>query len=141
MTKIADIENLMQEGRWEVALAESRAYVQEQPATPEGHAVLGECEAHFGNLDEAVRGFSRALALRPRHWRAGVRLIECLDKLGRYEEALEVAEHTAKLRPSDEYVLGLLRGLRRQVPERITDGWQLSLKQSWWMNDMKGPEE
>ncbi len=141
MTRTEEIERHLDEGRWKEAFQAAKELVARQPALPKAHAYLGLCYARFGELAKAAESLRTAFELQPHFWEAGIKLAECLDQLGRYEEALEVAQRTLKDRPSDEAVIGLVRGLQRQLPERITDGWQKSLTQSWWMIDLKGPEE
>lgn len=141
MSKIADIEALIASGLWEEACLAAERLVQAQPAIPRAHYLHGICLAHQGRQAEASESFGRAFALDPRFWQAGAALARSLDCQGRYEEALEAAEQVSKERPSDQEILGLVRGLRRQVPERDLEGWQVSLKQSWWMIDLKGPED
>lgn len=141
MSKIATIEEHITKGRWEMAECAAARLVDEQPALPRAHYLLGICHAHHGRLAEASHSFHSAFALDPRFWQAGAALARSLDCQGRYEEALVAAEQVAKLRPSDEEILGLVRGLKRQVPERDLEGWQVAQKHSWWMNDLKGPDE
>lgn len=140
MSKLREIEEHLEAQRWEEAQAASRDFVDLQPAIPEGHAYLGLSEAHLGHLDQAVESLRKAFILKPHYWQAGLALADCLDRLGRYEEALSVAEQTAKDRPSDEAVLGLVRSLRRQVKPNRTDGWEVSRRQRWWMIDLKNSD-
>lgn len=141
MSKVATIEALITSGHWEPACQAAERLVGDQPAIPRAHYLLGICRAHQGRMIDASACFDRAFALDPRFWQAGAALARSLDSQGRYEEALAAAQLVAKERPSDEEILGLVRGLKRQVPERDLEGWQVSLKQSWWMIDLKGPEE
>jgi len=120
------VESLMREGNWEQAKAECLRLRQEHPENPKIGAYLGLCHHHFGEIEEAIRELKRAMVLDPHYWEPGLKLVKILDKLRRYEEALEVARDVEKLRPSDPELQALIRGLERQVPDKITDNWEIS---------------
>jgi Flp pilus assembly protein TadD len=101
---LSDIERTMQEGRWEEARTALQDFVFRHPENPQGHAYLGLCSFHFGDLETAADQLKRAFALEPHYWEAAKKLMICYDRLGRYKDALDVAREVARLRPSDQEI-------------------------------------
>ncbi|HRK20630.1 MAG TPA: tetratricopeptide repeat protein [Fimbriimonadaceae bacterium] len=122
------IERDMAAGNWKSALELSEAAVAEHPTSPKAQAYLAWCLVQLDRGSEAVEPLRKAVTLDPHFWQANHQLAQLLDRLGRYAEALEHAKEALKERPGDPKILGLIRGLERQVPEEITDSWQLSTK-------------
>ncbi len=131
----------MRAGDWLSARSRCAELVERYPVTPEYQAYLGLCLLHSGELKEASDRFQKAFVLNPLYWEAGLKLAQCLDKLGRYEDALLAAKEGLKARPSEPTLLALARGLERQVPEKITDAYQLSMLPLYWMIDLKEPDD
>ena len=84
---------------------ESRAWIDRARSHDRDDApvqlALGEIAAALGQHREAERRFRRVVALCPVHDLAMVKLHRCLVRLGCVEEALDVAEQVARLRPRD----------------------------------------
>ena len=78
-------------------------------------------------FEAAVQPLKQATILDEDFVDAGVKLVQSLDRLQRYEEALEYAQQFLKVDPNCEPLKRLVNGLQRQVPEKITDNWQLSV--------------
>lgn len=121
------IEDLLKCGRWADALLIAEGAVEQQPLNARAHAYVGLCHFRMGHFDQAVTPFRRAFTLDDNYWEAGTKLAQALDRLQRYEEALEVVDRCLEVRPSDPTLLHLQSGLKRSVPEKITDSWQKSV--------------
>lgn len=126
-----EIEVHLFRGEWKEALAKSEQEAFEQPSNAAIHAYVGLCHYRMGNFALAVEPLRKAVALDSQHWEAGTKLAQSLDRLQRYEEALEVANAFLVVRPSDPTLVHLKAGLERQVPEKITDSWQKSIHLDW----------
>jgi Flp pilus assembly protein TadD len=97
-----EIEDLMQQDKWQEAQAACSALQLRMPANSRLHAYMGICHVHFGQLALAAQELSRAWALDPHFWQAGKKLIQCYDKLGNFHEALATAREVQRIRPSDD---------------------------------------
>lgn len=122
------IEREMAAGRWQDAAELSQAIIADHPTCAKAHAYHAWCLVQLNRLAEAVDPLKKAVLLDPHFWQANQQLAQLLDRLGRYAEALEHAREALKERPGDSRLMGLVRGLERQVPEAITDAWQISAK-------------
>ncbi|GEM_PF-815606 len=125
------IEELLRTGRWADALLVAEGVANQQPLNAKAHGYIGLCHFRLGQFEQAVEPLRKALTLDEHYWEAGTKLAQALDRLQRYEEALEVVEKCLKDRPSDPTLVHLQSGLKRNVPERITDSWQKSVVLDW----------
>ena len=119
-----EIEKLLGQGKWQEAQAKAEQMILAQPVNRRAHAYLVLSLYRQGKLEQAVSSLKKATILDEEFWEAGTKLAQCLDQLQRYEEALEVVEQFLAIKPSDSTLLHLESGLRRNVPEKITDSWQ-----------------
>ncbi len=126
-----DIQRHIADGNWEAAKRHAESVVDTQPANPLGHAYLGYVLAHFGNYERAAECLRVATTLDNQLWQAGILLAQVLDRLLRFQEALEVTEAFLKVKPSHPTLVHLREGLKRNVPEKITDSWQKSVFLDW----------
>jgi len=122
------IEREMAAGNWQAALELSQTAIAEHPTSAKAHAYHAWNLIQLDRQSEAVVPLKTAVELEPHFWQANHQLAQLLDRLGRYSEALEHAREALKERPGDDGIQGLIRGLERQVPEEITDSWQISAK-------------
>lgn len=122
------IEREMAAGNWIAAAELSEAMVTDHPTSAKAQAYFAWCLVQLDRGSEAVAPLKKAVTLDPHFWQANHQLAQLLDRLGRYAEALDHAKEALKERPGDPKILGLIRGLERQVPEAITDSWQISTK-------------
>lgn len=122
------IEREMAAGNWQAAVELSQAAIADHPTCAKAHAYHAWNLIQLDRESEAVAPLKTAVELEPRFWQASQQLAQLLDRLGRYAEALEHAREALRERPSDDGIIGLVRGLERQVPEEITDSWQISSK-------------
>jgi tetratricopeptide (TPR) repeat protein len=121
---IEEIEEKLRLAQWPEAQKLSEALLAEQPCSPQANAYLGLCFFRQGRFNEAVGPLQRAVTLDENYWEAGTKLAQALDRLQRYEEALEVVKQFLAVKPSDPTLIHLKNGLERNVPEKITDSWQ-----------------
>jgi len=124
---ISAVEDLLKSGRWADALAMAEKLVEQQPLNARAHAYAGLCHFRMGNYEQAIAPLQRAITLDENHWEAGIKLAQALDRLQRYEEALDIVNRCLVIRPSDPTLIHLQSGLQRSVPEKITDSWQKSV--------------
>jgi len=122
------IEGAMAAGKWNEAAEMCSELIAEHPTTAKLYAYLGWCNAQRGRPLESIEPLRKAVILEPHFWQASFQLAQILDRLGRYAEALQHARDALKDRPGHAPIEGLIRGLERQVPEAITDSWQISTK-------------
>lgn len=128
---IQEIEEHMRMGRWPDALHLTEQFLQVQPCNARMHGYVGLCHVRCGDLESAIAPLQKAIVLDEKFWEAGTLLAQTLDRLLRYEEALQVTEQFLTVRPSDPTLIHLREGLMRNVPDRITDSWQKSTKLDW----------
>lgn len=117
------IDQLMAKGDWPAALKAAQDKVAELPTSPKLHAYVGLCQFRMRQFEEAVKSFRTALTLDDKFFDVALKLAQSLDRLMRYDEALEAAVHAHNLRPSDTTVNVLLHGLQRQVVDHSGDAW------------------
>lgn len=126
-----EIETLMQQGKWQEAVVQCQALIDQQPAIPKLHGYLGFCNMKLNKVDQAEAAFRRAITLDPNYWEAGVKLAQCLDRMMKYKEALQIAEHYLHMRPNEAALQALVNGLRRQAGAVEEESWQKSVKGGW----------
>jgi len=130
------VVELMRVGRWDEAHQELQRELLKQPSCAQAHAYQGLCYYRQGRFEEAIAPLRRAIALDEGYWEAGTKLAQALDRLLRFEEALEVAENFLLQRPSDPTLVHLRAGLQRSVPEKLTDSWQKSKQLDWYQVEL-----
>lgn len=120
------IEEFIRNGQWDHAEAAAREQISETPTVAKPHAYLGLCFYRRDQFAEAEPHFRRAAHLDPQFVDAGVKLAQCLQRMHRYRESLEVAEQFLRLRPNDHTLEGLVEFLRPMVHgER--QGWERTM--------------
>lgn len=122
------IENHMQRGAWDDAIAECRQFLGAQPVNSTVWAYLGVCHFRKSEWEHAVEALKRATILDPKFVDAGVKLAQALHRLGRGLEALEVSEHFLTIRPGDRTLEGLREALHHHSHQRRTDGWERTIR-------------
>jgi len=118
----------MAAGEWYEAAEHCKALIAEHPTAARAYAYLGWCHAQTGQPVESVEPLRKAIILKPHFWQASFQLAQILDRMGRYDEALQHAREALRDKPGFEPIEALIRGLERQVPEELTDAWQLSVR-------------
>jgi len=121
-----EIERLVRRSDWEGTLRKALQLLDEHPNQAKLHGYAGLSHFQLGRFEQAVPPLRRAIVLDEQFWEAGMLLAQALDRLLQFEEALEIAEQFIKVRPSDQRLILLRDSLRRRVPEKITDSWELS---------------
>lgn len=121
------IDQLMAKGDWPAALKVAQEKVAEIPTSAKLHGYVGLCQFRLRLFEDAVKSFRTALTLDDKFFDVALKLAQSLDRLMRYDEALEAASHAYKLRPSDTTVNVLLHGLQRQVQDHSGDGWMKNI--------------
>jgi tetratricopeptide (TPR) repeat protein len=127
-TLLLPIEVEMKAGNWKRAHKLCASMVAEHPTSARAQAYLGWTLIQLGQFEAAVEPLERATALSPDFWQASLVHARNLDRLGRYADALRHARAALTQKPGNSHIEGLVRGLQRQVPEEITDAWQISAK-------------
>jgi Flp pilus assembly protein TadD len=123
-----EVEVLIQQGRWAEAHAACQKLVEEHPTTPKLHGFLGYCLMKMNRIQEAEAEFRKAVTLDPNYWEAGIKLAQCLDRMLKFKEALQVAEFYLHMRPNDPGLQALVNGLRRQAGAVEEESWQKNVK-------------
>lgn len=118
----------MAAGNWVQAAEEAKAILAEHPTSAKAWAYLGWAYENLGRHAEAIEPLRKAIILEPHFWQASFQVAQILDRLGRYPEALQHAREALRDKPGHDPIEALIRGLERQVPEELTDAWQLSVK-------------
>lgn len=121
-----EIRAFMAKGAWSEAKAASQQYVNNLPTNAEAQAYLGLCYFHEANFGEALKCFERATELNPKYWEAGLKVVQCLDRLCRQEEAYAAAVHWQHVHPNDPTLNFLATSLKKYESQAVTDGWQKS---------------
>ncbi|HZH98225.1 MAG TPA: tetratricopeptide repeat protein [Fimbriimonadaceae bacterium] len=116
----------MQQNDWAGACKLANELVDARPTMPEAHAYLGLCHYHNNDFEPAEECFRRATTLNPHYWEAGIKHVQCLDRLLRYEEAYELAQYWANEQPNNASIRALVHGLSFHAVGR-TDAWQKSV--------------
>jgi tetratricopeptide (TPR) repeat protein len=135
------IEGAMAAGKWNEAADMCIGLIAEHPTTAKLYAYLGWCYAQLGRPVDSVEPLRKAVILEPHFWQASFQLAQLLDKMGRYAEALQHARDALKDKPGFTPIESLIRGLERQVPDKITDAWQVSAKPLFYTVQITHHEE
>lgn len=124
------INDLMRQANWAEASRLLREQLEPQPINARLQAQLGYCCFQMRDYAGAEEAFRRATMIDTRFWQAGRMHAECLDRLGRYEDALLVAEHWRVIEPNDPFLEHLTEGLRRQV-DNNSGAWTKTINPNW----------
>lgn len=135
------IETAMAAGRWTEAADLCRQMIAEHPTAAKLYAYLGWCEVQLDRPSAAIQPLRTAVILEPHYWQASFQLAQVLDRVGRYEEALQAAHDALRDKPGHPPIVSLIRGLERQVPEKITDAWQVSSKPIFYTIELTQRQE
>jgi uncharacterized protein HemY len=128
MSFLGEIEAAVGRSDWRKAKQLADVKIARHPNQSRLHFYSGLSSLKMGHLEAAVEELRCAVALNEQDWEAGTALAQALDRLLRFEEALEVTEQFLRVRPSDPTLNHLRRGLKRQVPDKITDAWEKSVQ-------------
>lgn len=115
---------MMQAGKWEDAIFACQSVLQVQPTNGKIHACLGESQFQLGRLVEAEPSYMRAYTLDPSLWRAAVRHAQCLEKLHRYREAMDVVTEWLRHKSGNTDLLGLKEFLETKHESQEHDAWE-----------------
>ena len=126
-----EIENLLKQGKVDEALAQCQVFIQQQPINPKLHGYLGMIYARKNDFQMAEASLRKAITLDPNFVEAGVMLARVLDRMMKYKEGLQIAEHYLRMRPNDPALVALVNGLRRQAGAVEEESWQKSVKGGW----------
>lgn len=126
-----EVENLLKQGKLDEAVAQCQVLIQQQPINPKLHGYLGMIYARKNNFPMAEASLRKAITLDPNFVEAGVMLARVLDRMMKYKEGLQVAEHYLHMRPNDQALVVLVNGLRRQAGAVEEESWQKSVKGGW----------
>lgn len=124
------VNDLMRQQKWTEASRILQLALAEQPINARLQAQLGYCQFQVRDYVMAEQAFRTATMIDTRFWQAGRMHAECLDRLGRYEDALLVAEHWRVIEPNDPFLEHLTEGLRRQV-DNNSGAWTKTINPNW----------
>jgi tetratricopeptide (TPR) repeat protein len=128
---IGEIEAHIRTGKWLDARHLAEQFLQVHATHARAYGYLGLTYFRTGEFEKALEPLRKAIVLDDQFWEAGTLLAQSLDRLLRFEEALAIAEQFLAVRPSDQTLLLLREGLKRNVPEKVTDSWQKSTQLDW----------
>ncbi len=121
------IEELMRQARWDDAILACQAALQVQPTNSKLLAYMGMSYFRKNEWAPAAAAFHRATILEPSFWEAGTKHAQCLDRMGKYAEAYEVAQTFFRVKPGDPTLQGLIHGLERYAAANRKEGWERSV--------------
>ncbi len=114
----------MQEGKWDEAIQACESCLQVQPCLGRIHALMGECFYVQKMYEQAEPCFHRAYTLDPHLGDAASRHAQCLERLHRYRDAMDVVKDWLLLKPNDATLQGLHEFLLTQKESEEHDGWE-----------------
>lgn len=103
---------LIEQGRYDLAEAELRLALAEDPDHAEAHALLSYCLAERGRLDEATDEARAAIGLDPELAHAHFTLAHTLRERNRHDEAASAILEAIRLEPENATYHGCLAGIR-----------------------------
>lgn len=115
---------LMQAGKWEEAIFACQGALEAQPGNGKFHACVGESFYQLSRYADAEGAFKRAYILDPTLWRAAVRHAQCLERLHRYRDAMDVVQEWLRIKPGNHELQGLKEFLQTQPDAEEHDGWE-----------------
>ncbi len=130
MTSMQSIEAHMRHARWMDAQRLCREALFSQPTNAKLHAFEGICFFRLGDFAAAESCFMRATALEPSFVDAGVKRCQCLERLRKFDEALELAHEWRAKRPHDPVLNTLIRTHGHRPNPRRTEGWEAGLRRN-----------
>lgn len=120
------IEAAMRAGRWTEGQQACREALMARPTDARIHACEGMCFFRLGDFPSAEPCFMRATALDPSFIDAGVKRCQCLDRMRRYDEALELAREWHTKRPNDPALNAIIEAHQYRANPRRIEGWEIS---------------
>lgn len=124
------IEALIRNARWQEAERACRHLLCARPADARLNAFQGICLFRMGDFAAAEPCFMRATVLDPWFVNAGVKRCQCLERLRRYDEALELAREWLAKRPNDPTLGAILRFYGNRPDASRTEAWQVGLRKN-----------
>lgn len=98
---LALARDLVSHGHYTVAMAQLTQSLKEQDRNPEPHTLLGICYRETGDLNAAIAGFERAIALDEEYAAAHGGLGIAYYMAGQYDSARTAMEKAVNLDPAD----------------------------------------
>jgi tetratricopeptide (TPR) repeat protein len=115
----------MRTGDWDGAAVRCRQALNLQPTNGMLHAYEGMCHYRKERYSEAEPCFRRACTLDPKLAEAAVKQAQCLEKLHRYKEAMDVVKEWLPHRPNDIALQALYDFLKTKYESEEHDKWEL----------------
>jgi tetratricopeptide (TPR) repeat protein len=118
----ADVERLLQEGKFSEARSQLEAELPQNPSSAEGYALLGVVYSEEKNFPEAIRAFEHSLQLNPRSNQARNSLGNIYVIEGHLDLAEKEFRESVRSNPSDNggnYNLGLVLLAQNKPAEAI----------------------
>ena len=109
---VDSIQQHMRAGEWDLAIAECQGMLLLQPTNAKLHDYLGVCQSWKGDYAAAAESFRRACTLDSNFIDAGVRYVQCLTQLKKYEQAMKEANDWHRLAPNDRKLNALMDFLK-----------------------------
>lgn len=118
------INELMSHGQWEEAAFACESALQLYPFNGKLHGYKGMCHYRLNDYEKAEKEFLAAYSLDPTLGEAAVKRAQCLEKLRRYHEAMDVVKDWRPLRPNDHVLEGLEEFLKMKHEAEEHDAWE-----------------
>lgn len=124
MSTLQSIEEMMRAGRWNDAHYALRALLFNRPTDAKLHALEGICLFRLGDFAAAEPCFGRATALEPSFVDAGVKRVQCLERLKRFDDAVYYARRWQAKRPGDPTLRHIVH-VHGQRPDPLrSESWE-----------------
>src|SRR5207244_2527678 len=94
------------------------------------HALEGICLFRLGDFAAAEPCFMRATALDPTFVDAGVKRCQCLERLRKFDDAVELAREWRAKRPHDPTLNAMIHAHGNRPDPRRTEGWEAGLRRN-----------
>ncbi len=119
-------EQLKSEAKWEDIIFESDKRIQLSPHVGRFHYYRGYGMYQLHRFDEAEPSLMRAHTLDETQTEAAVMRAQCLEKLSRYKDAMDLVKELLTHMPNDHRLLGLHEFLSTKWTAVEHDAWEKS---------------
>ena len=120
----------MRHARWADAQRILRERLFDRPTDAKLHALEGICFFRLDDYAAAEPCFMRATALEPSFVDAGVKRCQCLERLRRYDEMVEIAREWQAKRPGDPTLRALMHTHGHRATAFRTEAWEVTIRKA-----------
>ena len=118
------IENFIRRNDLDEAFFECEKALQLYPTNGKLHAYKGMCHWQKNEYEKAEKEFLAAYSLDPTLGHTATKRAQCLEKLRRYREAMDVVKEWLPICPNDYLLQGLYEFLQFQYSAEEHDAWE-----------------